>query len=315
MFKKVSFVIPAYNEAESLPELVRQIKEQLQKCLSMGLVCDYEILFVDDGSKDHTESLLKQFHEEDTKIRYIIFRKNFGKSPALQAGLHHVTGDAVITMDSDLQDDPVEIIPMLNKLDEGWDMVVGWKVNRQDPAEKKLPSKLFNKVVSSLSGLKLHDFDCGYKAMTGACAQALKLYGELHRYIPVLAYNKGFRITEIPVHHNPRIHGKSKYGMERYLRGLFDCLTVTFLSRYQDRPMYFFGKAGLGSLGIGFLACLACIVEVCLGITTGVLPLFLTGILLLAAGALFLSLGLIGNLIVNYNLREDYPEERIRELV
>ena len=244
MERKISFVIPAYNEEESLSELYSRIMTNVQSCLSEGLLSDYEILFVDDGSTDHSVQVMKELHSRDDRVRYIIFRKNFGKSIALQAAFRNVTGDIIITMDADLQDEPSELRNFLLKLDEGYDMVVGWKVNRLDPMEKKLPSKLFNKVTSKMSGLKLHDFDCGYKAFRREVADSLDVYGEMHRYIPVLAYRRGFSITEIPVQHNKRKHGKSKYGMERYMRGLFDFLSVAFLSNYHDRPMYFFGKVG-----------------------------------------------------------------------
>lgn len=315
MQRKVSFVIPAYNEEESLNELYSQIVTNINICLSEELISDYEFLFIDDGSTDHSAQVMKELRNRDEKVHYIIFRKNFGKSIALQAAFRNVTGDIIITMDADLQDDPIELKNFLLKIDEGFDMVVGWKVNRLDPMEKKLPSKLFNKVTSKMSGLKLHDFDCGYKAFRREVADSLDVYGEMHRYIPVLAYRKGFKITEIPVHHNKRKHGKSKYGMERYMRGLFDFLSVAFLSNYHDRPMYFFGKVGAGFFGIGFLICLYLTVQWFMGFQIGTRPLLQLGIMLIFLGVQFLSIGFIGNMLVDVTVRNNYSEAHIREKV
>lgn len=249
--RKVSFVIPAFNEEESLEELYSLIKNNVDICEREALLSDYEVVFVDDGSTDRTQNVIREMAGKDGNVRYIFFRKNFGKSIALQTAFKNVTGDIVITMDADLQDDPCELINFLKKIDEGYDLVSGWKVNRLDSAEKRLPSKLFNLVTAKMSGIDLHDFDCGYKAYKREVTDSVDIYGQLHRYIPVLAFRKGFRIAEIPVHHNKRKHGKSKYGMERYMQGLLDFFTVSFLSKYHDRPMYFFGKAGLLSLFAG----------------------------------------------------------------
>lgn len=313
MFKKVSFVIPAYNEEESLDELYSQVMDNYKKCVELGLVEDYEFLFVDDGSSDGTANKIKELNSRDEKVRYILFRKNFGKSPALQAAFRNVDGDVVITMDADLQDDPIELPNLLAKLDEGFDMVVGWKQNRLDPMEKKLPSKLFNRVTSSMSGLKLHDFDCGYKAIRREVVDTLDVYGELHRYIPVLAYRKGFRITEIPVHHNKRVHGKSKYGMERYLRGLFDFLSVAFLSRYHDRPMYFFGKIGLAFSGLGAAICLYLTIWWLTGHNLSNRPILQLGVLAIMIGMQFIAIGFMGNMIVDATFRNNYREDNIKE--
>lgn len=315
MQRKVSFVIPAYNEEESLEELYAQIMDNIKLCIKEGLMSDYEFLFIDDGSKDNSVGIIKKLRKNDENVRYIIFRKNFGKSIALQAAFRNVTGDVIITMDADLQDDPAEIKNFLLKIDEGNDMVVGWKVNRLDPMEKKLPSKLFNKVTSKMSGLKLHDFDCGYKAFVREVADSLDVYGEMHRYIPVLAYRNGFRITEIPVHHNKRKHGKSKYGMERYMRGLFDFISVTFLSNYHDRPMYFFGRLGGGTFGIGFLICLFLTIEWFMGYQIGTRPLLQLGVMLIFLGAQFLSIGFIGNMLVETTIKNNYSEAHIKEKI
>ena len=216
--RKISVVIPAYNEEDSIKELYRQIMDSIHILENKGLSNDYEIWFVNDGSSDRTEVVMSSLCEADSNVRMISFRKNFGKSPALQAAFRHVSGDIIFTLDADLQDDPAEFERFMEKVDEGYDLVVGWKVNRLDPAEKRLPSKLFNKVTSKASGIALHDFDCGFKCFRREVVDALDLYGELHRYIPVLAHRNGFCITEITVNHRKREHGKSKYGFERYMR-------------------------------------------------------------------------------------------------
>ena len=311
--RSVTFVIPAYNEEESLPELHRQISESMEGCLAQSLAGDYSFLFIDDGSTDGTTKVIKDLAEKDQRIHYIVFRKNFGKAIALQTAFRNVDSDIIITMDADLQDDPVEIPNLLKKLDEGYDMVVGWKVNRLDPMEKKLPSRLFNRVTSLMSGIDLHDFDCGYKAMRREVAAGLDLYGQLHRYIPVLAYRKGFRITEIPVHHNKRKFGRSKYGMERYLEGLFDFLSVTFLSKFYDRPMYLFGRLGLISGIVGVIICTYLAVLWFMNNSIGTRPLLQLGVLLIILAAQFISIGFIGNLLLDATYRSNYNEAHIRE--
>lgn len=315
MEKKVSFVIPAYNESESIKELYTQILQNVELCMKESLLSDYEILFIDDGSTDGTDEVVKDLRNQDSKVKYIIFRKNFGKSIALQSAFRNVSGDVVITMDADLQDDPNELKNFLLKIDEGYDLVVGWKVNRLDSMEKKLPSKLFNKVTSKMSGISLHDFDCGYKAFRREVTDSLDVYGQLHRYIPVLAYRNGFKITEIPVHHNKRKHGKSKYGMERYLQGLFDFMSVFFLSKYHDRPMYFFGRMGLFTSGIGFLICLALTIVWFTGQGIGTRPLLQLGIMLILLGVQFLSIGFIGNMLLDATIKSNYNEAHIKEKV
>lgn len=279
--QKVSFVIPVYNEAESLVELYRQIVDNLGKAGEYI----YEIVFVNDGSKDNSVEIIRGLHEQDINVHLVSFRRNFGKSAAMEAGFRAVTGDIVITMDSDLQDDPAEIPHFLETIAEGYDLVSGWKFNRQDPAEKKLPSKLFNKVTSWMSGIKLHDFDCCYKAYRREVIDAIHVYGELHRYLPVLAYGQGFgNIAEIRVNHNKRQFGHSKYGFKRYFHGLFDCLTMTFLLRYGNSPMYFFGKPGLIFGGLGFLICMYMTVLKLYGQSIGARPMLLLGVLLLIGG-------------------------------
>jgi len=311
--RKVSFVIPAYNEEESLEELYSLIKENVDDCKKENLLTDYEVLFIDDGSTDHTQDVIRKMSGQDEHVRYIFFRKNFGKSVALQTAFRNVAGDVVITMDADLQDDPCELASFLKKIDEGYDLVSGGKYNRLDPAEKRLPSKLFNLVTAKMSGIDLHDFDCGYKAYRREVTDAVDIYGQLHRYIPVLAFRKGFRIAEIQVHHNKRKHGKSKYGVERYMQGLLDFFTVSFLSKYHDRPMYFFGRTGLLSLLLGGTICLFLTVIWCMGNSIGTRPLLQLGILLIILGIQLFSVGFIGNMLLDVTFKNNYSEAHVKE--
>lgn len=306
--KKISVLVPAYNEDASIAQLYMDISESLGKLVNT----DWELWFVNDGSTDRTEEVVLNLIEEDARVHLISFRKNFGKSAALQAGFRHVTGDIIFTMDADLQDDPAEFSRFIEKIDEGYDLVVGWKQNRLDPAEKRLPSKLFNAVTSKASGIKLHDFDCGFKCFRREVVDAIDLYGELHRYIPVLAHRKGFKITEIPVNHRKRQHGKSKYGFERYMRGLLDSLTTTFLLRYYDRPMYFFGRIGLLTGGLGFVICLLLTILWLQGEAIGTRPLLTLGVLLIIMGVQFISTGFVCNLIIDRNFRQSYNECHIK---
>ena len=306
--RKISIIVPAYNEEESVLPLYEDIAAQAD-----GLEdTEWEIWFVNDGSTDKTEDAVIGLIEGDSRVHLISFRKNFGKSAALQAGFRHTDGDLIFTMDADLQDDPAEFQHFIEKIDEGYDLVVGWKVNRLDPAEKRLPSKLFNAVTSGASGVKLHDFDCGFKCFRREVVESMDLYGELHRYIPVLAHRNGFRITEIPVNHRRREHGKSKYGIERYMRGFLDSLTTTFLLKYSDRPMYFFGQAGVVSAAAGFILCLVFLIEWLCGQSVGH-QLFLTiGVLLIIGGFQSVSAGFICNLIIDRSFRRTYREDHIK---
>ena len=311
----LSIIIPLFNEEESLPILHKQITESVSLAIESGLIADYEIWLINDGSNDRSDEVIKELIEADDRVGMISFRKNFGKAAALQAGFRRCKGDFIITMDADLQDDPAEIPKMLEKLNEGYDLVSGWKKNRKDSFEKRLPSKFFNKVTSVLSGVKLHDFNCGFKAYDRAVIDSIDLYGELHRYIPVLAHRKGFRITEIPVTHHKREFGKSKYGFERYLRGLFDSLTTSFLSKFYDRPMYFFGRIGLLLLIIGLFICGYLTVEWFMGIYIGTRPIFMLGVLCIILGVQSISTGFIGDLIVDATFRNRYTEGHIKEIL
>lgn len=311
----ISVIIPAYNEENSILELYRQIMLSIHEMQENNMIGQYELLFINDGSTDTTEKVMLDLHEIDVNVRIISLRRNFGKAAALNAGLRHVKGDIIFTIDADLQDDPKEFPRFIEKLNEGYDLVVGWKAKRLDSAEKRLPSKLYNSVTSYFSGVNLHDHDCGFKALRREVADSLDLYGEMHRYIPVLAHRQGFRITEIPVEHHKREFGRSKYGMERYLRGLFDFLTTIFLIRYSDRPMYFFGKIGLLCLSVGLAICSYLTVIWFMENPIGGRPLLVLGVLLILLGIQFISTGFIGNLLVDITHRRHYREDHIKMIV
>ncbi len=309
MKKIVSFVVPVYNEEESLELLYSGIVKNIP------MDYDKEIWFVNDGSSDKSEVVIKSIILRDKDVHLISFRKNFGKALALETAFRNVNGDIIITMDADLQDDPVEIPNFINKINEGYDLVSGWKKERHDPLEKRIPSKFFNKVTSKLSGVKLHDFNCGYKAYRKEVVDAIDVYGELHRYIPVLAYRKGFQITEIVVHHHKRQFGKSKYGFERYLRGLFDSLSVAFLGRYYDRPMHLFGKGGLICGLAGFVICMYLLGLKFMGQAIGGRPLLILGVLLIILGVQMFSIGFIGDMLVDATFRKRYNESHVKEKI
>ncbi len=313
--RTVSILIPAYNEQDSIQELYEQVINGINELKKRNQVSDYEIWFINDGSTDNTEASVMNVIKNDDRVHLISFRKNFGKSPALQAGFRHVNGDLIFTLDADLQDDPAEFPRFVEKIDEGFDMVVGWKFNRLDPLEKKLPSKLFNFVTSVNSGVKLHDFDCGFKCFTNEVAKAIDLYGELHRYVPVLAHRKGFKITEITVNHRSREHGHSKYGIERYMRGLLDSLTTTFLLKYSDRPMYFFGRLGLFTTVLGIIICAYLTVIWFMGQSIGGRPLLVLGVLLILVGIQFISTGFVCNILVDRSFKMSYDESHIKRIV
>lgn len=307
MTQKLSIVVPSYNEQESLEELYSQIITAINELRNSTKYFEYEIWFVNDGSTDNTQQIIEDIIKKDNNVHVITFRKNFGKSIALDTAFQYVTGDLIFTIDADLQDDPAEIPKFIKKLDEGYDLVVGWKRNRMDSIEKTIPSKFFNFIVSKLSNLKLHDIDCGFKCFRKDVIKSLRLYSDLHRFIPVLVQKNGFKITEVVVNHRKRQHGKSKYGCERYLKGLFDCFTVMFLFKYSSQPMYLFGSFGIILIIIGFMICFYLTWLWFNGISIGSRPFLLLGILLLILGIQSISTGLIGGLIVDrlHNLHND----------
>ena len=290
---KLSFVIPVFNEAESLNTLYDEL-------ISNIAGYEYELIFIDDGSKDHSYEILKSLAEKDTFVKVIKFRRNFGKSAALNAGFHYITGEIVFTMDADLQDDPAEIKSFIKKINEGWDMVTGWKKRRKDKLSKKLPSKFFNFIVSLAFRFRLHDYNCGFKAYKSYVLKEIDIYGEMHRYIPALAIAKGFSVIEIPVNHRPRLHGKSKFGNERFVRGYLDLLTVKLVTTFNRSPLYLFGGIGTILTGAGFvLGLYLTILRIMKLIYLSNRPLLFLCMLLIIVGLQFFSIGLIGELLVN----------------
>jgi dolichol-phosphate mannosyltransferase len=268
---------------------------------------DWETVFVDDGSTDGSFSALTRLHDAHDNVRVVRLRRNFGKAVALQSGFAQARGDVVVTIDADLQDDPAEIPRLLVKLDEGFDLVSGWKQKRRDPLRRRVLSRVFNWVTGRVSGLRLHDLNCGLKAYRAEVVRGINLYGELHRFIPVLAHYQGFRVAELPVNHRPREHGRSRYGLERYIRGFLDLLTVSFIGRYRHRPLHLFGGLGLvlGFLGFAILVYLT--VVKLTGHAIGERPLLTLGVLLVVVGLQFFSLGLISEMLTSQH------EEGVRE--
>ena len=305
----ISFVIPAYNEEATVAELYQRIASAMETIDNT----QYKVYYIDDGSTDGSWAAIEALCEAEPKhCSGLRFRRNFGKADALQAGFDHVDGNIVFTMDADLQDDPAEIPAFLKKLDEGYDLVSGWKQVRHDPITKTLPSKIFNALARAASGVHLHDFNCGFKAYRREVTQDIKLFGELHRFVPILAHAEGYRIGEIPVRHHPREHGVSKYGGKRFLKGLLDLMTVVVTSRYLRRPAHLFGGFGLcsGSLGFLILAGLS-IQKIFWQINIGGRPLFFLGILLLLLGMQLISTGLLAELIQVQMRKRDAQIKRL----
>jgi glycosyltransferase involved in cell wall biosynthesis len=295
----VSVVVPAYNEAESLEELVRETAAALS-----GI--RYELIIVDDGSSDGTWEVLAGLSGSGP-VTGIRLSSNQGKAAALAAGFAQCRGHFVATMDADLQDDPAEIRPMIELADrEGYDLVSGWKRKRRDPAGKRLPSRLFNLVVRLTTGVRLHDFNCGLKVYRRKVTDMLELYGEMHRYTPVLAAHQGFRIGEKAVNHRERKYGRTKYGVSRYFRGFSDLLTVLFLHRYSYRPLHFFGGIGTLLALAGFVISAYMSVLWFAGEPIGRRPLLLLGVLLLVVGFQFVSLGLLGEMLLKLSSRKPF---------
>jgi glycosyltransferase involved in cell wall biosynthesis len=303
----LSIIIPVLDEAESLPPLVRELDRVAE---SHGY--ELQTIIVDDGSKDGTWAVISQLAANDPRILGIRLRRNFGKAAALSAGFHAADGDRIVTIDGDLQDDPAEIANLLAKLDEGFDVVSGWKRERFDPWHKVLPSRIFNWLVSWLMGVHLHDHNCGLKAYRREVMHEIRLYGELHRFVPVLAAAKGFRVGEVVVAHRPRKFGKSKYGVSRLTKGLLDLLTVKFIVGYGQRPQHMLGTVGLfafllGGLGMVYLAAVWVLSRTISGWTP--VNLHETAALfyclgLFIIGAQFLSVGLLGEMIAAHRVRD-----------
>jgi glycosyltransferase involved in cell wall biosynthesis len=304
----VSVVVPLYNEEESLKELHQQLRTALSRISNR-----YEIIFVDDGSTDRSFEVLRSLKRFDNRTKIIRFRRNYGKSAALSVGFQNAQGNVVVTMDADLQDDPTEIPSLVKRINEGYDLVSGWKKKRRDPITKTIPSRFFNFVTSLMTGIKLHDFNCGLKAYKRDVVKTVKVYGELHRYVPVLAHWEGFRIGEMVVNHRPRKYGKTKFGFGRFWKGFLDLLTVLFTTRYFRRPLHLFGFWGLVFLLGGLVVDGWLVVDWFNGQALSNRPLFLGGILLIIVGIQFVSIGLLGEMISK--TKQSDEEYAIRDFI
>jgi glycosyltransferase involved in cell wall biosynthesis len=299
----ISVVVPVHDEAESLAAL----HGELDAVFAAGTRGSVEFIFVDDGSRDGSWAVLAALAWRDHRLRAIRFRRNFGKAAALTAGFEAARGEKVFTLDGDLQDDPAEIPRFLAELDKGYDVVSGWKKTRHDPWHKVYPSRVFNWMVSRATGCRLHDHNCGFKLYKREVVREIGIYGELHRFIPVLAHARGFKVAEVEVRHRSRRHGASKYGLERFFKGFLDLLTVRFLTRFSQRPLHVLGGIGLSLLGLGSLGMLYLAV---LWLDPGNRPiggrpLLFYSIALLVVGTQLLSLGILAELVTAYNIRAE----------
>lgn len=309
----LSIVIPLLNEGENIPELYREISEVLT-----GINRDHEIVFVDDGSTDTSLQLLKELQQKDSSVVVVSFRKNFGQTAAMAAGFDYARGDVIITMDADLQNDPRDIPLLLEKVDEGFDVVTGWRYNRKDPfLNRRLPSMIANKIISKTTGVNLHDYGCTLKAFRKEVIKTIKLYGEMHRFIPAIASGMGISIAEVKVNHRARMFGTSKYGISRTFRVILDLLTVKFLLSYATRPIHVFGMFGLASSGLGGLIAFVMIIQRQFWrIPMGDRPLLLLAILLLFMGVQFITIGLLAELQARtYHESQDKPIYYVQQVL
>jgi glycosyltransferase involved in cell wall biosynthesis len=297
----LSIVIPAYNEVESLQALVGAIEMVVERLP----LASYEIVLVDDGSTDGTTALMTRLARERPRVKALLLRTNFGKSAALMAGFREAVGDIVVTMDADLQDDPKEIPAFIEKIESGYDLVCGWKKERHDPLEKRVPSRLFNFIVRKVSGVQLHDNNCGFKAYRSWCVKGLELRGNQHRFVAAILSWRGARIAEIPVEHHERRYGTTKYGIARYFYGSFDLLTFLLLTKFSQSPLYFFAMVGLpfvvlgGGIGIYLLANhILNLIDAARGFQLTTRPLLIVGVFLVLAGLLMFLIGLLAELVL-----------------
>ena len=305
-------MIPVYNEEESIGPLVEETRSALNY-----LAKDYEIILVDDGSTDGTYPILLRLHESERRIKVVRFRRNFGQTAAIAAGFAYADGEVIVTMDGDGQNDPKDIPALLGKLEEGFDLVSGWRFPRQDPfLGRRLPSQIANSMISWMTQVKLHDYGCTLKAMRREVAKDMKLYGEMHRFIPAMAYERGARIAEMKVHHRPRRWGKSKYGLARTFRVVLDLLTVKFLLSYATRPLHIFGLIGLASGASGFLIGIYLTAEkLFYGSAIGGRPLLLLAVLLIFIGFQFITMGLLGEMLARtYHESQNKPIYVVKEV-
>ena len=304
----VSVVIPVLNEKESLPELVRELEH------SLSTYSAWEVIFIDDGSSDGSTEWIADLCTKNSNFKLLQFYRNYGKAAALSEGFKVATGEYIITMDADLQDDPAEIPNLIAKLSDGWDLVSGWKKTRHDPLNKTLPSKVFNFVTRLMTGVKIHDFNCGLKGYKQAVVKSIEIYGGRHRYIPALAGQQKFKITEIVVNHRARQFGETKYGGSRMFHGFFDLITILFLNRYTQQPLHLFGMFGIGFLTVGFIVeCFVLYFKYALGEPFSKhMALLMFGIMLIIIGIQFFSIGLLGELMTRSTQGQ---ENRIRRFI
>jgi glycosyltransferase involved in cell wall biosynthesis len=289
----ISIVIPVYNEVEALPELHRMLKDVLDR-----LEKSAEIIFIDDGSKDGSGTALDELAHSDTRVQVLHLRRNYGQTAAIMAGFQHCTGDVIIPMDGDGQNDPADIPRLLDKLSEGYDVVSGWRTDRNDRLSRRMPSAAANRLISSLLGVPLHDYGCTLKAYRREVIEDVRLYGEMHRFIPIYAAWEGARVTELPVTHHPRLHGRSKYGFGRISRVFLDLVILYFIDRAFDRPMQFFGKLGLAFWGLALLTLgWAVVLKLAYGVSLIQTPLPLLSATIGLSGVLFILLGIIAEVL------------------
>jgi glycosyltransferase involved in cell wall biosynthesis len=309
----VSIVVPIYNEVESLPHLIAAISSNLE---ATGL--PYEIICVDDGSSDGSQDLLKQLANNRTNLTAVLLRRNYGQTAAMAAGFNYASGWAVVTLDADLQNDPADIAELLAKLDEGYDLVSGWRHRRQDAAiTRLLPSKIANWLIGQVIGVQLHDYGCSLKAYRAEVVADLNLYGELHRFLPALAYIEGARIAEIPVRHHARQYGSSKYGLGRTFRVLMDLVTIWFMKKFLTRPMHVFGFLGLGFIGLGgIVGIYLTVLKLGFGADIGQRPLLILAVVLVLTGVQLFGFGLLAELLMRtYHESQGRPIYRVREVI
>lgn len=309
----VSVVVPVYNEVESLPHLIEAIATTL---IETNL--NYEIICVDDGSKDGSAELLKSLAQTRKNLKAVLLRRNYGQTPAMSAGFNYARGKVIITMDGDLQNDPADIPRLLAKLEEGYDLVSGWREKRQDAAlTRLLPSKIANWLIGRVTGVELHDYGCSLKAYRSELVADMNLYGELHRFLPALAFIEGARITELPVGHHARRYGRSKYGLGRTFRVVMDLLTVYFMKKFLTRPMHVFGLFGISAMALGTLIGLyLTVLKLGFGQSIGDRPLLILAVVLLVTGVQLFSFGLLAELLMRtYHESQGRPIYRVREVV
>ncbi len=310
---RISIVIPLYNEEDSIPHLAEALDAAIANCGEPT-----EVIIVDDGSRDRSFALLREIAERDPRFTIVRFRRNFGQTAAFAAGFAQARGEVVITMDADLQNDPMDIPLLMAKIDEGYDIVSGWRKNRQDRwLDRKLPSMLANRLISNVTDVRLHDYGCSLKAYRTDVLRHVRLYGELHRFIPALASQVGATVTEVPVNHRARKYGSSKYGISRTIRVMLDLINVWFLGAYSTRPIHVFGTLGLGSMALGVLTGLyLTALKIFWGASIGNRPLLLLAVLLVVIGVQLVTMGLLAEMITRtYYESQNKPIYVVREIV